>query len=175
MTKGSPKDSSSTLTVDQIHLVDQCALLERKCGDLYRLFAQRCSGYPGLQKLWMKTALEEEHHALQFEMLGRMRGAGLSGVNADASSIKKVFEELESLMKRVENSSLSPIDTLKLGIKVEKSLARYHPDAAATCSDPEMAHLIKFMMSHDVDHVAALERALGKLQAEMAGRADKAA
>jgi len=166
MAKGSRKDSSNTLSVEQMFILDQCALIEKKCGDLYRLFARKCSGHPELEKLWKKTALEEDHHALQFEMLSRLKGEGLSKVKADPSRIRTVLQELEALMDRVEHSKISPIDTLKVGIRLETSLARYHSDEVAICSDPETAHLLQAMMNNDVDHVAALEKALGKLVAE---------
>jgi hypothetical protein len=64
-------------------ILDQCAVIETRCADLYRHFAQATADLPELEGLWQKTALEEEHHALQFKMPSRLKGEGVTGVNAE--------------------------------------------------------------------------------------------
>jgi hypothetical protein len=80
--------------------------------------------------------------------------------------VTSALAKLEALFQQVSASHISPIDTLKVGIKVENHLNQYHCNAVAVCSDPEMTYPLNAMMQRDLDHVGMLEKALAKLSAE---------
>jgi hypothetical protein len=158
--------SAPVLSMEGMLILDQCALIEKRCAELYHHFATLHPELPELQRLWQKTALEEEHHALQFQMLSRMKGEGIVGLKADSSRVAAVLKKLNLLFDQVKTSAVSAADTLRLGIKLESYLGEFHADAVAVCATPEMTRLLKAMMKIDVDHVGRLEKALEKLLAE---------
>lgn len=154
---------ASSLPMEGMLVLDKCALIESKCAEVYRLFAELHPELPELAALWKKTALEEEHHCLQFQMLSRMKGEGITGLTTDIAKVTEVLKKLEALFDQVQNSKLSAIDTLKLGIKLENYLSEFHSTSVIICADPDMRHLLSAMMNIDLDHVARLEKALDKL------------
>jgi rubrerythrin len=165
--KGAKGPSTPPLPIESMLMLDQCALIEQKCAELYHHFATLHPDLPELQALWKKTALEEENHAQQFKMLSRMKGEGIETVKADASKVAAVLKKLDSLFEQVQGSAVSPADTLRLGIKLESYLKEYHANSVAVSGTPEMARLLNAMMEMDMEHEAMLERALEKL---LAGR-----
>ena len=115
-TKG---EFTPALSIEGMYVLDQCALIEVRCAEIYRHFAQ-VSDLQELETLWKKTALEEDHHALQFDMLSRLKGEGIAAVKADTAGIAAVLKNLQSLFDKIRKSRVSPIDCLKLGIKLEE-------------------------------------------------------
>lgn len=156
-----PKTPS--LPMEEMLILDKCASIESRCADLYRHFAGLHPEHPELGKLWLKTALEEDNHALQFRMLSRMKGEGISGLTTDVAKVNEVLEKLEGLFEQVRSARLSAADALRVGIKLENFLSEFHSTSVVITGDREMAHLLNAMMSIDLDHVARLEKALDKL------------
>lgn len=161
--KADQKASTPPLSFEKMFILDQCIIIETRCGDLYRAFAELHSDLTELQTLWLKTALEEDHHALQFKMLARLKGEGLTDVNTDISSTSAIIHNLDSLLTQVKECGITPMDALKLAIKLEAELSQYHSDSIVTCGDPEMQKLLKAMMTNDAGHVKMLEQALEKM------------
>lgn len=160
-----PKRESSVLSMEGLFILDQCALIESRCADIYRQFAEISAGNRELETLWKKTALEEEHHAVQFKMLARLK-EGITRIKPDVSQVTEVLQMMEKLFKQIGKSRVSPMETLKLGIKLENYLNQYHANAVAICEDAEMQKLLDAMMKIDVDHAEMLQKVLDRLLAE---------
>jgi rubrerythrin len=157
------KAPTPSLPLENMLVLDQCALIEEKCAALYHHFATLHPELPELEALWKKTALEEEHHAVQFQMLSRMKGEGVTSIKTDSAKVTAVLKKLESLFEQVKTSTISPADTLRLGMKLESYLSEFHANSVVICGNSEMTRLLNAMMKNDLDHVAMLEKALEKL------------
>lgn len=159
--KGS-KSSTPGLSMEEMFILDQCALIESKCAELYKHFAEVTNDNPELETLWKKTALEEEHHALQFNMLARVK-EGITKINIDIAKAKFVLQQLDDLLARIRKAKLTAVETLQVGIRLEGYLSEFHCDSVVVCEDPDMTKLLNAMMKIDVEHAGMLQRALDRL------------
>lgn len=161
------KEAVSPAALQTMFILDQCAAIETKCGEIYRHFAELCKDHPELETLWKKTAHEEDHHALQFRMLSRLKGEGIAGVNLDVSSVTNALKKVEDLFRRIKASRISAVDMLKVAIRLETNLSRYHSNSVVACEEPELKQLLDSMMNFDLDHAQMLQKALDKLEGGM--------
>lgn len=157
------KDASPALSLDKMFILDQCALIETRCAEVYRYFAKIHAAIPEMEALWNKTADEEDNHAMQFKMLCKLKVESEIKVNADVYSTSAVLKNLTALFEKVNGSTPSPIESLKLAIKLETYLSQYHSNSVTSCSDGDIQNLLNAMMNSDLGHVTMLEKALHKL------------
>ncbi|HJV64885.1 MAG TPA: hypothetical protein VJ550_04040 [Geomonas sp.] len=158
--KGLKSSNATSLKMEDMFILDQCALIETRCAELYKHFA-KITADTELESLWKKTALEEEHHALQFKMLARLK-EGIK-IKADVLKVKLVLQQLNDLFARIEKSRLSAIETLQVGIRLEGYLSQYHCNSIVVCDDAEMAKLLEAMMKIDIEHTDMLRRVLERM------------
>lgn len=161
------KEGVSPAALQTTLILDRCAAIETRCGDIYRHFAELCQHQPELEILWKKTAHEEDHHALQFKMLSRLKGEGIAGVNLDVACVTGALNKVEDLFRRIKASRISAVDMLRVAIRLETNLSRYHSNSVVACEEPELKQLLDSMMNFDLDHVEMLQKALDKLMAGM--------
>lgn len=148
--------------LEKSFLLDKCAQIECKCAEVYRHFAQIHADSHELAALWKKTADEEENHAQAIRIVRRVKGEGITGVNADSAGIAAALKKLESLIELLKMSTIPPVEALKLALRMETYLSQFHVNAAAICDDPEMQKLLNAMMNHDIEHIDMLEGALAQ-------------
>ncbi|WP_324079398.1 hypothetical protein [Geomonas sp.] len=166
--------------MEDMFMLDQCALIETKCAEVYKHFAKITADTPELEALWKKTALEEEHHALQFNMLARVK-EGITAIRADLDKVKFVLQQLDDLFARIGKAKLTAVETLEVGIRLETYLSQYHCNSIIVCEDPDMAKLLDAMMKIDVEHSEMLKRVLQRMThpsckaGKLPGEADPAA
>jgi rubrerythrin len=153
-------DKSVKLPVEDLGVLDRCALVEIKCAELYRNFERIHGDVPELAKLWNKTALEEDNHAEQFKFACKLKGTGMVGIKTDRSRISTILQKLETYLDTVKQSNPSPIEALQFAIHLEEVLSEYHMSSVVTFADNELARLFTSMMNNDNAHVNSLQNAL---------------
>ena len=146
--------------LEKSFLLDQCAQVESNCAEVYRHFAGIHADSHQLAALWKTTADEEDNHAQAFRTMGRMKGEGSVGVDADPTGVAAALKKLQSLMELLKTSTLPPVEALKLALRMETYLSQFHVNVVALCHDAEMRNLLSAMMNHDLEHIETLERAL---------------
>jgi rubrerythrin len=157
------KNSTATLSIEKMFILDQCALIETKCADMYRYLAQKYASIPELAALWIKTANEEDNHAMQFQILKKTKGRGIIDVAADCSSVSEGLKKVESLFNQIMHSSFSPVEAVQLALKLESYLGRFHSASVTICNDEATQNLLKAMMANDLGHENMLKEMLDKL------------
>lgn len=136
--------------------LDTCAQLEACVAELYYLFADQTAHNPELSALWRKSALEEENHRHQFIFAARLEKNTSIKLLLDARQADLALESLTNLISRVRQNPPEWQEALKLAIRMEEKLARFHSDTAITFADDSFNSLFKAMMAHDEQHVQSL-------------------
>lgn len=159
----STKDS---LSISKTSLLEICAEIEDNNARLYHHFADQAEDDPQMQQLWRQTALEEEKHASQFRLGGRLRGEAIKDVTIDESQVLRVLAAVKAVLARAQEANLSTEHALRLSIQMEERLGEFHMNSVAVFRDEYCARLFKSMMQSDKAHMDKLKQAYDLLMAE---------
>lgn len=150
----------------RIHLIlDLCEQIERCNGEIYMYFAKLFSDYPEMTRLWHKTALEEENHALQFSLAKKLRNLKVvEDAPLDVTMTEKCLSYVKDVLDVCVSSSPSQIQALETAMKLEERLAEFHANSVAVFVDDSFRKLFTAMMKADRDHFEAIRKVYYKLQ-----------
>jgi rubrerythrin len=158
-------DKVIKLNIESLSLLELCANIEMKCAEVYRYFAEFFADVPELSALWRKTANEEDDHAEQFKLAGRLWGAGMQNIKADHLKIQLIIEKLNVLLPSLKKSNPTPKQALMFAIQMEEKLAEYHMSTLIDFADTNVLNLFKTMAKNDVGHIEMLQNALKEITA----------
>lgn len=158
--------TKDNLSISKTRLLENCAEIEDHVARLYHLFAEQMSDIPEIQAMWRQTALEEEEHASQFRLAGRLRGEAIEDVTIDESQIHRVLAAVNTVLARAHETRLSHEHALRLSIQIEEKLAEFHIGSVAIFCDESCARLFRNMMRNDQSHIERLRQAYEQIMAE---------
>jgi rubrerythrin len=144
---------------DSAQVCTLCAQLEHAMAEVYHLFAQAHRQWDDLYRLWKKTAREEENHARQFELAGRMVD-DVEALRITGQQAAGLVAGMRQIIAEVTSDPPKPVAALEQAIRLEERLANFHLTGIASFSKPNARRLFEAMMAADRDHVAALQRQL---------------
>lgn len=151
--------TKESLSISKTHLLQLCAEIEDNAALLYHLFAAQSEQASEIQKMWRTTALEEEEHANQFRLAGRLRGEAIDDVTIDEHQVLRVLGAVKAVIEKAKEKPPSYDQALQLSIQMEEKLAEFHLNSVATFCDDYCAKLFQSMAKNDKIHVARLRQA----------------
>ena len=150
---------ASPMSWDIVAILETCRDIELACAEIYTFYNERFSYDEELKVLWSKTALEEENHALQFNVAIKMRKDGvIVDHNADPIKATQILNMLKGILGSVKSHAPSEIDALSSSLKLEEKLQEFHLDYVAVFKDGHLKEMFTSMMSADQLHREAIEK-----------------
>lgn len=139
------------------HLLELCEKVELTVAMLYRELARQQRKRDDLYRLWMKTAREEDNHAMQFGRAATM-GEAISGVLLAEQRIEPMLDKARALYASVRARPPTPLAALEQAMALEQELSECHMAFAASFATRQVRKVFEAMMAADRDHVGALAR-----------------
>jgi rubrerythrin len=142
-------------------LAERIELLAR---DLYAELADEPATPPGLRKIFLGLADEEQGHAQRIQLLaGTSRGAAwLDQLNREAgAALAAVTKEMEAFISRLK-ARRRPDDlvvVLDQLVEMETRFASVHAEELAKLAEPSVAKLFAALAKQDQRHRTLLEEA----------------
>jgi hypothetical protein len=138
-------------------LLDLCEKVELTMAELYRELAQQQRKRADLYRLWMKTAGEEDNHAMQFGRAASM-GEAIGDVLLSEQQIGQMLAKARALYASVRTRPPTPLAALEQAMVIEQDLSECHMAFAATFAEHQVRTLFEAMLAADRAHVEALAR-----------------
>lgn len=139
--------------------LEVCMGIEMLCADLYHFYSKIYEDIPEASKLWKKTALEEENHQKQFELVLRLLDEIEFEVPRD--SLQRAYSIQFKLLKftdQIKSTKPELLTAFSKAIEMEEKLADLHVHTALRFEEESMQNLFKALSEADRDHVAELQR-----------------
>lgn len=153
--------------------LEVCMGIEALCADLYHYYSTIYEDIPEASTLWKKTALEEENHQRQFEMVLRMVDeTEFEVLNDSLNRAHAIQFKLLKLMDNIKSAKPDLLTAVSKAIEMEEKLADLHIQASLKFSEESMQNLFKALSEADRGHIADLQRYRSILylpQSEMEG------
>ena len=147
-------------------ILETCIEIEQCNADLYRYFARIFADFPGMAKLWEKTAQEEDNHANQFILAIKLRKLKvIDDVASDIINAGSFLTLVKSISEGVKIIKPGRIDALVTALDLEEKLAAFHANGVAHFVDESYKKLFTAMMKADRNHIVLLQKAYQKLTA----------
>jgi rubrerythrin len=163
MTAGEDHVLKTTMTMEEVRILDICRDIEILNEQLYRYFADLFSENKEIATLWKKTANEEANHAQQFELAIRIKKELLESVIIDAWTVATAFKFVRTLLESVKKSPPSVADALQIGVMLEERLTNLHLECIACFTEESHKMLFRAMMAQDNRHMESLREAQKKI------------
>jgi len=145
----------------RILFLDVCTKIEQLSAEIYHYFGDVYDQYPDAALLWRKTALEEENHRKQFELVLHMRDEVEFDIDpADLQRAWRIHGKLFALLDAVKQKAPDLIGALTMAVEMEERLADLHVQVAVRFRDESMVRLFEALGRADQDHILALRRFL---------------
>lgn len=134
-----------------------CAEIESVIARIYRILACLHAKEPPAERLWLKTAAEEDNHQSQFELGYRLCPAIVSGMVVDNESADGLLRKLLGAVVEIETSRPDIAAALEFAIDMEIKLSKFHMDGAIIFTDDSHRSMFWAMMAADDAHVQTLK------------------
>ena len=139
--------------------LDACQEIEEIASQIYHYHADQFADNDKIARLWRKTALEEENHALQV-VLAKKMAQSISGTTLDIGQTESTRNLIRTLFEAIKKSPPRLEEAIRTAILFEETLAQFHMDNAIIFEEKGVAGLFKALMMHDRKHLQELESAL---------------
>lgn len=154
---------SEALSIEQMSILDKCAMVEVLMGEIYRLLAVLHSYNTKISALWKKTAEEEDRHAEQIRFASRLKRGLISEVTVDAQTATNALNAEKIIYEEFKNKPPEIREALKTAIELEEQLFNFHLEYSVSFQNESYRKLFHAMLSADREHIEALKRALQEL------------
>ncbi len=136
----------------QSYLAD-CARIERAVARIYQHWSG-CSGYSEeLRELWRGLALDEEQHAKQLELAGRLPGKeALMESCLEQEELKNLLVRVGKILQGVEAENLAPRLALRIAQALEEDFGRVHAISALRFKDADTRQLFDRLSRDEERH-----------------------
>lgn len=152
-----------TLSIEKRRILDICAEVEVKMGDIYRLLAEYHKENPKISSLWKKTAEEEDRHAEQIKFAARLHKGVISDVNVNLETAKNALNAEEVIYNEFKNNPPTIVEALNTAIDLEEQLYNFHLEYSVSFQNESHRKLFHTMLSFDKEHIESLKKALQSL------------
>lgn len=141
--------------------LDVCMKIEELNAELYHYYGDVYADVPDAVLLWKKTALEEENHRKQFELVVHLRDDVEFDISpAELQRAWRVHGKLFKLLDVVKRKPPELLSALALAVEMEESLADLHVQTAVCFREQSVAQLFKALGRSDQEHINELKRFL---------------
>jgi rubrerythrin len=153
-------NTTAKLPLNEIHVLENCCIIEEKCAHIYRHFSKLYPDQPNVAELWNRVASEEDHHADLFRLAIRTMKSGLNDKEISCKKLNHVLTSLESIHCIVRTKQLTLAEAFELALHIEKSLAEFHIDSIVKFADTDLSKLFIRMERYDQGHLELLQNAV---------------
>lgn len=139
--------------------LEVCIGIEGLCAELYHFYSDIYEDIPEASRLWKKTALEEENHQKQFELVLALLNEAEFEVPKE--SLKRAFSiqnRLQQLLVHVKVNKPELLKAVSVAVEMEEKLADMHVHTALNFREDSMQRLFKALSDADRDHVNDMRR-----------------
>jgi rubrerythrin len=145
----------------RILFLDVCMKIEELTAEIYHYFGNVYAEFPDASLLWKKTALEEENHRKQFELVLHLRDEVEFDINpSDLQRALRIHGKIITLLDIVKHKTPDLIGAFTLAVEMEENLADLHVQTAVRFRDESLVRLFEAFGRADQEHVEALKRLL---------------
>ncbi len=143
----------------RILFLDVCMKIEELSAEIYHHFGYVYAGFPDAALLWKKTALEEENHRRQFELVLHLRDEAEFDIHpADLQRALRIHGKIIRLLDIVKHKTPDLIGAFNLAVEMEENLADLHVQTAVRFKDESLVRLFEAIGRADQEHVSAMKR-----------------
>jgi rubrerythrin len=146
------------VNTDTIKVLEACHELEKTMAKIYFGYVEVFKEYKPLAAVWHKTALEEENHALQFDLALKIKVGLVESTKVDLFKVMNSLNTVKSVLENILKSPPTPLDALRSAINLERQLAEFHLDCLASFENISHKEMFRAMMQADKDHIKVLEK-----------------
>ena len=119
-------------------ILEVCRDIRFMCAELHHYYAELFVEDRAALLFWKRTALGEENHAKEFDLIVKLRRqhvikSSRSDLLLDA---KIALIYLQSIIERTKQNLPSFAEALKTSVNIEEKLTRFHLQNIVTFSDP---------------------------------------
>lgn len=143
----------------RILFLDVCMKIEELSAEIYHYFGDVYAGFPDASLLWKKTALEEENHRRQFELVLHLRDEVAFDINpVDLQRAMRIHGKIITLLDIVKQKTPDLIGAFTLAVEMEENLADLHVQTAVRFRDESLVRLFEAFGRADQEHISAMKR-----------------
>jgi Asp-tRNA(Asn)/Glu-tRNA(Gln) amidotransferase B subunit len=149
------------LTKNQSEILEKCEELEKKIGELYKIFKKQ---FPQCG-IWEILILEEQYHALAVVKLRQLVKAGKSRIDngkITLEAVKRLIAFVDHLAYTAMDEKYTLRQAIEIGMKVERTIVEANIFKHFTDS-PESMHLLKVLNGGMDQHGKLLKDELTKI------------
>jgi rubrerythrin len=145
-------------------VLEICEHIELACAELYHYFADLFKNERGDMLLWLKTAMEEENHAMQFTLIAKLkRQKIISSIQIDPVDAEITLIYIRSLIEKSKKTPPTQKEALQLAINLENKMAALHIENVITFVDPSYEITFLAISQSDRKHLESLQEAYDRL------------
>jgi len=145
------------------NILGKCYSIEKTTEKIYSWLEGHHKNTP-LEKIWQKTASEEDNHALQFKLAINNIDNIMDNMLISSSTVEKSLNEVEMIFEEIVKEKPGMEEALKIAINMEEKYAALHMQHISIFKDASLKNLFKAMMAADQEHVKTLKKALKELE-----------
>jgi rubrerythrin len=145
-------------------LLEICEQIETACAELYHYFSDLFKGEREEMRLWLKTAMEEENHARQFNLIAKLkRQKIIDSIRIDPVDAEITLIYIQSLIDKTKKDPPTHKEALQLAISLENKIAAFHVENVIKFADASYETIFYAISQTDRNHLESLQEAFNRL------------
>lgn len=138
----------------------KCIEIERLIGSIYGHLAQNENYDKQLRLMWKKLSQDEEGHALDLELAGRisLKNEQLS-TSISLVLLDDLLSHLNKVFSSIKNQPISDAAAVKLAVEIEVETMVVHARNSVVFQDDQLRNLFLSLGTYDSDHLSELAQA----------------
>ena len=145
-------------------VLELCEQIELACAELYHYFSDLFKSERENMRLWLKTAMEEENHARQFNLIAKLkRQKIIDSIHIDPVDAEITLIYIGSLIEKIKKAPPTQKEALQLAINLENKMAAFHVNNVIKFADASYETIFYAISQTDSKHLESLQEAYDRL------------
>jgi hypothetical protein len=159
-------DSIQSLNNGTQDVLDVCRDIRLMCAELHHYYADLFVGDRAAMLFWKRTALGEENHAKEFDLIAKLRRQKIiHSIHCDLIDAEIALIYLQSLIEKTKQIFPSFAEALETSIKLEEKLSRFHLQNIVKFADPSFCNQFTKVIQADQERIALFKKTYEELEA----------
>jgi rubrerythrin len=147
-----------------LRFFNACAEIEETVGAIYRQLAAALPEGDELRSLWLQMAIEEDEHARQIRLAGRLPAREVfKGLHIPLAKIEEHLQRARAIQKKLQEVRPAMPVALKLSMQLEEEFRVVHVALAVEFRDESMKRMFESLAGDDDRHANQLRQFLAKM------------
>lgn len=152
-------------------VLEVCETVELNCAALYHYFADLFKEDRDSFRLWLKTAMEEENHAMLFALLGKLRRSNvIESIPIELVEAEVTLLYVRSLIENVRKNPPSVEEALRIAIDLETKLGSFMTENVVKFADQSHEKSFLAITTSGRKHLEELQEAYNRISAAATGQ-----